>query len=314
MKKEEIVITSVVEFVQEISKLRKSSISFNDGSGSSLTFFRGQANSEWGLSPRLYREGLLKKERSMISEFIRIMPEEFNNLAQFDILVKMQHYGLPTRLLDATLNPLIALFFACHEERFKNLAGTVFGFRNLPVLREEMSTIKTVLKFIFEYSGPPLKIEKFLNDLQISKTLMDFEPIRNDLKNYLSILTIPIQAVLPKFNNPRIIKQDGAFFLFGMKSFPYVNPNRKESIPDYLDFSPIEFDSNEELKNFWPNSIVFQIPPESKELILEDLESLGITENKMFPELEYQADYITQQMKKDIIRSSTSSITKPAQS
>jgi len=38
----------------------------------------------------------------------------------------MQHYGIPTRLLDITSNPLVALFFACIE--FPKVDGEVIFF------------------------------------------------------------------------------------------------------------------------------------------------------------------------------------------
>ena len=41
-------------------------------------------------------------------------PLEFKDLnSMFDIMTKYQHYGMCTRLLDLTTNPLVALFFAC---------------------------------------------------------------------------------------------------------------------------------------------------------------------------------------------------------
>lgn len=104
-------VGSVSEFCQHVVDIFSNSVHTRFPEVSSITFYRGQANKEWDLIPRLYRENLFNQERALLEELMRIAPQEFNGLNNFSKLVKMQHYGLPTRLLDMTTNPLVALFF-----------------------------------------------------------------------------------------------------------------------------------------------------------------------------------------------------------
>lgn len=48
----------------------------------------------------------------------------FDHMNTLEMLAHLQHYGGPTRLLDVTLNPLIALWFAV-EERYDRTTGNV---------------------------------------------------------------------------------------------------------------------------------------------------------------------------------------------
>src|SRR5438552_2239226 len=84
-------------------------------------WYRGCGLVTYELLPSLYRhptrrtpEGYRDLERQLIARFRqRSIPYHSRNLADdWDTLFFMQHYGVPTRLLDWTENPLIALHFA----------------------------------------------------------------------------------------------------------------------------------------------------------------------------------------------------------
>ena len=95
-----------------------------------VLLYRGHSHAAlFKLLPSVLREQkLADAEHIILRELVASHPAEFApDSTTLDQLVRVQHYSLPTRLLDATWNPLVALYFASkgHEEQ----TGEVIVFR-----------------------------------------------------------------------------------------------------------------------------------------------------------------------------------------
>ena len=95
-----------------ISKIRDSGKLQNES-----LWFRGHSNVSWSLTPTIFRydDYTINLEMSKIKLFKEhaapLIKDRIPTQVQ-DWLVMMRHYHFPTRILDWTENPLIALYFA----------------------------------------------------------------------------------------------------------------------------------------------------------------------------------------------------------
>jgi hypothetical protein len=238
-----------------------------------ILFFRGQANSEWKVLPGIFRNDCFTKEHEIIRTSISRNPNVFSNNIDFSLLSKLQHYGLPTRLLDVTNNPLVALYFACDKEN--NNDGAVFIKITKPFYPDSNQT--QILSYLSSIDLEKNHIIYSIHDPLIKKLSLKHYSI-NDFLLYIEANS-KSHFVKADMNNERIIRQSGAFLLCGCIKFEKNNNEIKE----LHKFS----EDQQYLFNF---KII--INRNEKDSILKELDILNINESTLFPELEHQLNYV----------------------
>ena len=102
-------IGSVSDFLEAI----REDLDANPGT----IWFRGHADSTWQLLPGLMRSSAQTSESTLLNRFRQsaAMLAERRPVSSFDWTFLMQHYGVPTRLLDWSESPLISMYFAVED-------------------------------------------------------------------------------------------------------------------------------------------------------------------------------------------------------
>ncbi|MCH5250689.1 MAG: FRG domain-containing protein [Lachnospiraceae bacterium] len=275
-------VTSIGEYLNEIIRITQ-----HDNEGHPyLQWYRGHADKEWELIPKVQRnfagseEDLFRRERYYTNDF-QARASVFKSPAlpideYANWLTLMQHYGLPTRLLDWSRSPLVALYFAVSDKSQCDKDGCIWmltpGKLNESQRLEKPSKVdgkeydnvyiyntkhKTIATMIY----PAFRRWKF-SSLPEAITPEDrkFDHRFNDLKD-------KIAACYPTESDSRVYNQFAAFTVHN---------------------------SIKKLADICNNSTLHRItiPYEYKDNLLYELSICGITQSYIYPDLEHLANEI----------------------
>jgi len=303
-------IKNIVEFITELKKIPQDK--------DYEYFYRGHSDVNFKLIPSIYRQQFIINEDKIFKEIILKTPNDFiNEKTTLEKLVKMQHYGLPTRILDITINPLVALYFAVKELPKKNGEVIIFKIPKTDIKfydSDTVSILANISKRPFEFEIESLNASikeddgKYLfkdddgNLYYAGGAPSDCKCVCFDEHEQLVFFNKDVQIAYLLHE----IREEKPYFLSIIRSKDIerviavkVKMNNNRIIKQngsFLIFGISGSKANPaKIPTEWIlKGIDFEIDAGCKENIANDLDTLGFNESTLFPELENQATYIKQ--------------------
>lgn len=292
---QEVSISTVDEYVKAICDIRKT-FHKEYPMVNEVPLFRGQADVSYELLPSIARGRhseiditIFNEERNLIDMAKFRMPSIFtNDLKPVELLAMLQHHGIPTRLLDVTENALVALYFACCDEKCTNKNGEVIVFKETQRTVGNYPIIEAIADTYRLCRGTWIRPKEFLQNAQNMDYFAEQKYLlqlmsknKHDNKDtsfisgfdswLLGIVNNPLFIYAP-FTNLRQRMQQGRYILFPNA---IAKENDAVIIKDFI--QPIS-------KNNECVVARIQIAAEEKENILRELKFFGISRQTLFPD------------------------------
>lgn len=308
-------LDEVVYDILRIVKCDKDASCDDDGAE---YFFRGeQCNYKHPGSPVLdtafdsfldREEVFWRHERDLYEEAMRLNVASFTeDRTMCERIARMQHYRLPTRFADLSINAFLPTLFACggcsdtlgqcdNEDGFIRIvkvakhkmksftSDIIVAISHLPLVDAEkihpQPPMLDVGYLVFETKNERPAFYRKEDDTWLHEQLC------NELGS--------VWAFKPLMNNPRIRNQGGIFLAFGC---------RDEKAPLHPSFSLDDYDKKDKPSYGIAQVGFVRISAKSKPIILEQLRMFGMTEELVFPELSDVCKTLEKRFKKQFVHS-----------
>lgn len=288
-------ISSFKEFIELITE-EYSTLEVNDYCEKDKVFFRGHSDEKYKLKPSIDRFnaesgiGGLSFENKIIKKAMLSNPEVFyEEKYPVNMLAKMQHYELSTRLLDISENALVGLYFACKKSKDESESkerndGCIYCFKKDEKEVETAFSINVnLIASQYKYSDTTdIDIIKFWDSEKYSYYIPgnNKDKVSSDIKDLKERISKPI-FFFPIMITEREKRQQAAFIIY-----------------------PNEIVNNSFKSTFYNNDKIYDkkiiVDKSCKDDILEKLELLGIKESFLFPEVEKNCRSIQEKMLNDM--------------